>query len=223
MSLDQQQRQFANQFKTDLGLSEDRDVMLTTSIDFVPIDRSRIESVLTNLEQIPDYQAFVHLQEALKKQIVLEKMRLLPEMHFTGGYKEAGEDFKGYVIGLSVPLPILNRNRPKIEQSQIDYESASIEFEAYKLQLKRQLNHYQKSIDEFAAFFQANMQTFNRIDDTIGDNIFAFREGFLDVSDILNSIMMHKEAMDNYYEHLAQYYRTIFTLEALIGETLISL
>ena len=223
MSLHQQQRQCADQFKTDLGLSVDRDLMLTTSIDFVPPDRSPIELALTKLEQIPDYQVHLYWQEALKKQIALEKMRVLPEMHISGGYKEAGENFKGYIIGLSVPLPILNRNRPKIEQSRIDYESASIEFEAYKLQVKRQLSHYQKSIDEFTSFFQANMETFNRTDDTLEDHVVAFREGFLNVSDLLNGIMMHTEAIDTYYEHLARYYRTVFSLEALIGENLVSL
>ena len=223
MSLNQHRQQCADQFKTDLGLREDRDVRLTTSIDFVPPDRSRIETALTKLEQIPDYQAHLYLQQALKKQIALEKMNVLSEMHISGGYKEAGEHFKGYVIGLSVPLPILNRNRPKIEQSRLEYESASIEFEAYKLQLKRQLNRHQKSIDEFTTFFQTNMQTFNRIDDSIEDHIFAFREGFLNVSDFLNGILMHTEAIDNYFDHLNQYYRTVFSLEALIGESIVSL
>ena len=35
-----------------------------------------------------------------------------------------GDDFKGYVLGLSLPLPVFNRNRPEIENSRIDYESA---------------------------------------------------------------------------------------------------
>lgn len=222
-SLNQQHRQFTDHFKTDLGLSEKQNMILTTPIDFIPHNPAGIESALKNLEQNPEYQAHVHRQQSLKKKIALEKMSILPEMHVAGGYKEVGEDFKGYVIGLSLPLPIFDRNRPKIEQGRIDYEAAVIDFEVYRQQLNLTINRHRQSIAEYASFFQTNGGTFEGLDDTMENTVFAFREGFLDIGDLVNGIMVYQETIENYYEYLAGYYRIVFALEALIGETLISL
>ena len=222
VSLKQQQRELVDQFKTDLGLGEEQNVVLTTRIGFTPQDPARIEPALINLEQNPEYQAHLHRQQTLKKQIALEKMSFLPEMHITGGYKEAGDDFKGYVIGLSVPLPIFDRNRPKVEQSRIDYESAVVDFEVFQRQLNRNIHRHREAISDYSTYFQTNGQTFDRLDDTMENNIFAFRQGFLTIGDLVNVFMMYQETIDTYYEFLTGYYKTIFTLEALIGESLVS-
>ena len=48
--------------------------------------------------------------EALEKDIGLEKGNIFPSLSVAGGYKNVEDEFTGFVIGLSMPIPVLNRN-----------------------------------------------------------------------------------------------------------------
>lgn len=69
---------------------------------------------------------------------------------------------------------------------------------------------------------QKNSSQFKSIEEVMENITFSYQQGSISLIDVLNSIQIYSEGIQNYYEQLTGYYRTIFEFEAMIGKTLIA-
>jgi cobalt-zinc-cadmium efflux system outer membrane protein len=56
--------------------------------------------------------------ESARARAALERRERIPDITVSGGYKEQADGFAGAVLGLSVPLPLLDRNRGRIAEAE---------------------------------------------------------------------------------------------------------
>ena len=223
LQLKREKRDMENALRTSLGLEDDQHLELTTDISFVAANLNVSESYFGHMQNSPAFVKFQHLQSAKEKQIRLEKSRILPGLHLSGGYKSVNDDSRGYVVGLSIPLPLLNQNKPQIQQKQIERTIVSLEYDLYKSFIEKNIRTKLLSAQELSAFLSDNEEQFRAADKLVADLVYSFQEGRLQLVDILAGIQVYSESLSNYYEQLYDYYSTLFEIEIMIAEELINL
>jgi len=221
VQLVQKKYSIENQWKSKIGVDETNNLLLTTKIDFKSI---KTESPGFYLASIPTTLGILHrenLKNALQKQIQVAKRSWLPYVNLAGGYKKVEPNFEGYTFGLSLPIPILNTNRAQVNKFQIELELFDNELLLYRLELNSQIKTKLNMINTYLMALQKNSSQFKSIEDVMENIVFSYQQGSLSLIDVLNSTQIYTEGIQNYYEQLIAYYRSIFEFEAVIGKTLI--
>lgn len=72
----------------------------------------------------PDVRAARAEVEAARDRLALAGRERIPDITVTGGYKDQADGLQGGVIGLSVPIPLLDRNAGRIAEAQADLANA---------------------------------------------------------------------------------------------------
>jgi outer membrane protein TolC len=222
LQLKREKRVMENDFRTSLGIADDQKLELTTDISFVAANLDQNE-YYARAKKSPAFARFQHLQTAKEKQVRLEKMRVLPGMRLSGGYKNVNDDFRGYTVGLSLPLPVLNLNKSQIQQKQVERNIISLEYDLYKSFVERNLEAKFVSAQELADFLRENDEQFRTADKLVADLVFSFQEGWLELGDVLDGIQVYSESLSNYYQQLSDYYENIFDIEVMIANEIINL
>lgn len=211
-------RQLENSFKNQLGVPVKQSLILKSQIGFSKISLNSVQQ--DGVVASPQLKSLQSQMASAKKMIAMEKGNVLPELHVTGGYKQVNDELSGSVIGLSIPLPILNTNRAAVQRAQARMMSKSIEYDltraelVYKIQESTILiRDAQSLLDEYADMFSSTR--------VMSDLVFSFKEGWITLTDLLSGIQVYADALESYYTHLAHYYDTIFYMEVLTGEELV--
>jgi hypothetical protein len=211
-----------NLWKAKIGIDESDDINLSTTIDFKSIA----------IKSSDYYQALApatfgivqreRMKTALQKQIRVQKQSWLPNLTLFGGYKKVEPDFNGYTFGLSLPVPILNINRHQIKKSQVEMGLFENELLLYRLELKSKIDSRLKIINNYLNSLQKNSSRFKTIEQVVENITFSYQQRSVSLTDVLTYAQIYSEGIQNYYVQLTDYYRSIFELEALIGEKLIT-
>ena len=180
------------------------------------------ESLITRIAQNPDIARWDAELEQREAALRLEKAQRLPDLTIAGGVKYLDEsNDQTYVMGMSLPLPIFNRNQGAIGEASNNLQKAQKERTAAEVNAIA-------SLDEF---YQTLLSSYNEVTilrDTIlpgAESAFnASNEGYLegkfsylDVLDVQRSLF---EAEDTYINSLLAYHMALTSIERLIGEDL---
>ena len=222
LRIKQEQRELENEWKTNLGLTSEQVINLSTSFEYKTINIEPINNYLSLIPKTPGFKQREKLQNTMQKRIRLAQASLLPEVHVFGGYKQVNTDFKGYVLGLSLPLPIMNLNRSQIFKERIHQNFVNIEFDVYKNRLTQEIKTTVKTIQDFKNSLEQYNHPFRSGDEVIENIVFSYQEGWITLGDVLNGIQIYAESIDEYYDQLANYYRNIFEFEALVDKELLA-
>ncbi|HUP01943.1 MAG TPA: TolC family protein [Gemmatimonadota bacterium] len=90
----------------------------------VPIPRSVRDTVPPGAADRPDVRAARAEIEAARDRLALADRERIPDITIAGGYKDQSDGLQGGVIGLSVPIPLLDRNAGRIAEAQADLSNA---------------------------------------------------------------------------------------------------
>ncbi len=221
VQLVQKKHSIENQWKSKIGVDESSNLLLSTKIDFKAIKTESPDSYLASIPSTLGILQRENLKNALQKQIQVAKRSWLPYVNLAGGYKKVEPNFEGYTFGLSLPFPILNTNKAQIKKFQIELEMFDNELLLYRLELKSQIKTKLNIINNYLMALQKNSSQFKSIEDVMENIVFSYQQGSISLIDVLNSAQIYSEGIQNYYEQLTAYYRSIFEFEAMIGKTLL--
>jgi cobalt-zinc-cadmium efflux system outer membrane protein len=153
--------------------------------------------------------------EALMEDIGLEKADIFPALSIAGGYKSVDDQFTGFVVGLSLPIPLLNRNSGGVDRATAEYRKARAELEIYETSRERQISRLMRTAREEAALLGRYHGDFALIDEHIADLALSYREGWIDLGDFLEGIRTYAEGIESYFNMLENYNDIVFELERL--------
>ena len=207
--------------KLGIGFTQDQDILLSSQINFKPVDLQIIREE-SSIGSNPVVIASTHLIEASQKLVKMEQGKLLPEMGIRSGYKQASDNLNGYVVGLSLPLPFFNQNRAKVQQQQLQANILEIQTSRLKTELQNKVTNNLSSLNDLFVLLSDSQTDFKKQDEIIEDLVFSFKEGWIELGDVLEGIRIYSESLNSYYENLALYYKTAFQLEKLTGKKLVS-
>jgi len=219
LHLSKEYRELESKFKTELGVASDKSLVLKTPIDFVAVDIDS-QYLMSQISYSPLLQKYAKSKKAAASHATMEKGKVVGEFKIKAGYKQVNDDFRGSVIGLSLPLPVLNQNQRSIEAARSDVRTASIEYDLARQDIENRIREHiitvrraKKLLSEYAEFFRSANQ--------IGDLFYSFENGWLSLGDLLSGIRVSADGLQKYTTHLSHYYRAVFQLEALTGHSLI--
>ncbi len=180
------------------------------------------EFLLSRISQNPDIARWNAELEQREAALRLEKAQRLPDLTIAGGVRYLDEsNDQVYVMGMSLPLPLLNRNQGAILEASNDLQKAREERAAAEV----------NAIATLDEVYQSLLSAYNEVTvlrDTVlpgAESAFnASNEGYLegkfsylDVLDVQRSLF---SAEDTYVNSLVAYHKAITSLERLIGENL---
>ncbi len=153
--------------------------------------------------------------EALEKEVGLEKGDIFPSISIAGGYKNVDDQFTGFVLGLSMPIPLLNRNSGGIDRATAEHRKAQAELDLYETARERHLSRLMLAARDEAGLLKQYHGDFALIEEHIKDLALSYREGWIDLGDFLEGIRTYAEGIESYFDMLEDYNDIVFELEGL--------
>ncbi|MCB1120972.1 MAG: TolC family protein [Verrucomicrobiae bacterium] len=150
----------------------------------------------------------------------LAKAKALPDLTGRIGFRRFNEtNDDALVLGISLPLPIFDRNQGEILASRLGEASARRRKEAAELRLESILNSTYTELlaaqEEAVALRERAIPTANEAYEA---TLIAFQEGKLPFLDVLDAQRTYFDLQHRYLEALVAYHSNVAEIEALIGQ-----
>jgi len=219
IKMQKQNKQAEMQLRQLLGISESTEIKLNTAVVFNKIQFDVSSELFTN--DSPGLKARQKSSEALKYSISMEKGNIFPYVTLSGGYKTIDKGWEGYTLGLSLPLPLLNFNRPQIEKQETKLRILDLQNSLYKQELQSRANILTSSVKtSMELLSKQNGEPYSA---EILENLkVAYREGTVTLAELLSMFNIYRDSYKEYSEQLLSHYQAVFELEALSGRQLIT-
>ncbi|HDY76137.1 MAG TPA: TolC family protein [Candidatus Marinimicrobia bacterium] len=125
-----------------------------------------------------------------------------------------------YQIGLSIPLPIFNRNKGNINSAVSELEQARLELNAIEIELKTKVSNLQTELE----ILTSEIAILNKDIIPEAQNAYTIiTEGYLtgrfNYLDVVNAQEIWFQSREQYLTALKEYHQNIFELDRLIGNT----
>ena len=190
---------------------------LDTLIGIPPAERL-IELIAQNPEVARWATEIVQRQATLER----EAAQRIPDPTLGGGFRHIREtDDNALVMGVSIPLPVFNRNQGRVLEAHYRLAKAGEERRAAEGQVRAALAEAYGALSR--AFVEATrlkkevLPGAQRAFDAVSEGYRQGKFGFLDVLDAQRTLF---EARGRYLEALAAYHQAVAEVERLIGERL---
>ncbi|MBW1897539.1 MAG: TolC family protein [Deltaproteobacteria bacterium] len=176
-------------------------------------------SLIEQIEKNPELERWDTEINARLAEFELEKSNRIPDIEASAGVKlfeEANDTI--YLVGLSFPLPIFDRNSGNIQAAQANLNKAKIEKNAMLLELKTELKQIYKHIEvimnEIKIIQSSTLPTAQTAYELIEKGYQAGEFSYLYVLDTQRNLF---EVKINYIQVLKEYHKTAAEIERLSG------
>lgn len=204
-------------WKETMGIAPEDTVVLETPIDITPAGSPAldIESLAGGMESTAALESARLGVEALQRDVAARRGGVLPSISIGGGYKNAGDDMDGFVIGVSMPLPLLNRGSGAIDEAEARLAAARRRYELLERSRRRR-------IEQAAATVSDRLETLDLFGGYVEgregqtrDIVLSYREGWMSFGGLLEGIRLYNDSIETYFDILEQYHDAVFELEEL--------
>lgn len=217
----QQQRQALAQWRAAMGFAARDSLVLTTDIDYHEIELQPVNDYVELLESQPGVLARQTMQEALAQQASAARAAFIPSFNLYGGYKKIDPDYDGYVAGVSLSLPLFNRNGAEARKYEAESKIVAQEAALYRNQVAGKIKALTRSITESQSMLVTVADHFEEDLEALNSLLYSYEEGWLTLSELLNAVQIETAGLEDYYHQLIRYYENLFELEALTGTSLV--
>lgn len=178
------------------------------------------EKLIPLLWQNPDLARFETALRQRQAVIALEDAQRIPDPTINGGVRRLnGSGDNAIVAGVSIPLPLSDRNQGAREEARIRLSQTQREQQAVEVQLNAALsqayNGWQSVYNEAAALRDQILPEAQRAFETINEGYLMGRFGFLDVLDAQRTLF---EARGQYLRALTDFHLLRAEIERLISQ-----
>ncbi len=218
---ERQAQSIRNDWKALMGLNPSTDIQLTTKIRFKPVVLESIDHYLSAAAHTPGYQRREKEIEALESRIKMEQKRLIPNVSLFGGSKQV-ESSRGFVAGVSIPLPLFNHNQAVIQRQKVELRLAGNELVRYRHNLTAGIKTTVSNIGDIQSWLDNVDASLVEDPNRITSLMTAYREGWISLTELLTAVQIYADSDQKYYRQLIVYYRNVFHLEAITGQIFVN-
>ncbi len=216
----EEQRNATVSWRAAMGIPPENELRLVDQPRFQSVTLKPLNEYVSALEAQPALLAQTKTVDALGKFASAEAKKVLPGFSLSAGLKRIGSD-NGPVIGVSLALPILNSNRAAVNSLRAQELIAQSEADIARNQMVLGLESLLQSIPILAESLDPASEVFSGGTEVISDLVMTYEEGFITLSELLNSIQIEIAGSASYYEQLRRYYAELFELEAITAEEIV--
>lgn len=145
-----------------------------------------------SLENRPDLnQAKLEIESA-KLNVSLQKKMVIPDVTFRAGYNQQGDAFNNqYNVGLSIPLPLFDRNRGNIQAAKIKQEQQDKNVSYKQMEIQNQVlaawQNYTRCVEEYKHISKLINEDFEAVYNGITSNFQKGNVSMIEFADFLES------------------------------------
>ncbi|TVR14887.1 MAG: hypothetical protein EA391_11855 [Balneolaceae bacterium] len=209
-------------WKTRMGFDAETEVRFNGEFNGKRINLPGSADLLALLDNSPQARADRQAVQSASLETAFAQSSRLPAVELSAGYKQLNSGWHGFLLGIALPLPLLNSGRHAIRQAQAletieqtELNLAQLERNQHTLQLITAIGEYEEKLDQAPEYLNNPDQFMDRL-------MISYREGTISLSDFLNSLGLMADAYQTKYSRLTGYYSMILDLEAITGRELIN-
>ncbi len=208
-------------WKNRMGFNEEVELRFEGSFSTKPDSYIEFDRIVQLMEESPAAIADRLSAQSASLAISLENRRRFPSIEISAGYKQLNPNWNGFLVGVAIPLPVLNTNREAIEQARAleRVESSNLikrqnERRSMAIQLLDELRRTQGQLDRFPDYLHQPEVFMNTL-------LISYEEGTQSLNDFLNTIQLMVNNYQTKYDLLENAYGVILKLEAMTGHKVI--
>jgi len=210
-----------------LNLLPSTELMLTTELDYRPVEPDIITLRRLALDSRPDIRAKRLAQAQRAADLKLARAYAIPDLTVGGGYAVQGprgpDNQQQIILNFGIPLPLFNRNQGGITQAEVAVQAADADLQKTLVQVESQVDvAYRVLIQSkrLVEAYRAGVLDDARATLTIVER--AYERGGATILDLLDAARTSRTIQQNYIETLFNYQRNVFQLESAVGRELSS-
>lgn len=161
--------------------------------------------------------------EAAEALLAASKKEALPSVDLEAGYKKRTGGFNGFIFGVSIPVPLFNRNQGGIARGQAELEQQKVTYEALK---KTAAFEVDLLFDKIAflktriADLSGQIETSRELTKIAG---ISYEEGETALLDLLDAVRSEKELVVEKNTAVYDYWAARFELDKAVGAKVTSM
>ncbi len=177
-----------------------------------------LDAVLSAAAARPDVVAASLEVEAAQARLNLQRRERTPDITLSAGYKDQADGFRGAIVGVSVPLPFLNRNAGRIEEATAELSGA----EARRVMALREAEAQIREAWETYRSLTARMALLNDELLTNPSRLLAtakvaYAEGEMSLVELLDAADAFRAARETTIDLTSQRLTALYHLELVLG------
>jgi cobalt-zinc-cadmium efflux system outer membrane protein len=180
------------------------------------------EDLINRVSQNPDIARWTTEYKQRQAALDEEKTNRLPDLTIGGGvrYLDESED-QTFIMGLSIPLPLLDRNQGGVLEARYRIDKAKEESNVVEVTVATALHEaYQVLSTAFVEVSTLSNDVLSGAQSAFDAENEGYREGKFGYLDVLDAQRTLFDVKGQYIEALARYHNAVATVERLIGESL---
>lgn len=175
------------------------------------INLSDIELLQTALKNRNDLKAIEMLIESESSFLSHNKLKIIPSINLTAGYKKQLDDYAGTVFQLNFEIPLFKRNQLEIEQSETELNI----LERQKEYLVKQIGTEVKASFEKYKQYATLLKSYNdlQFQNIFSAAVYSYEQGDITLVEFIDGLNAYKEGIKLNKELELKYYQSLFELE----------
>lgn len=176
-------------------------------------------STSISLANVPEVQISKLSLEIQQTKVLSEKANVIPDIDLGAGLKLGETPGNTYQVGLSIPLPIFDKNKGNIKSALSEVEKAQLELKATELEIKTNVSNLQSELE----ILVSEIEILNNDIIPEAQNAYTtITEGYLNgrftYLDVVDSREMWFQSREQYLGALKEYHQNIFELDRITGK-----
>jgi len=183
---------------------------------------SSLDELVLRLKLNPQYTRWETEIKKSRAVLDLEKSKAIGDLTIGAGLQRFNEtDDNAFIFGVSIPLPVANRNQGAKQEAAFNLAKAREEQKAAWLKLQNEFNRtYQELTNSYSQATSLRNEVLPGALEVFNAATTAYREGKVDYLNVLDAQRTLFEVKNEYIESLAVYHTAKADVERLIGQSI---
>ena len=196
------------------------DLDIPTVLDLMPLEAAFAKAQ----QNRPDIRAFRMQMAKSQADVRLEKRNAFPEvtphLGYTRQYQKAmgDDDYNGWGIGVSMMVPLFNRNQGNRAKSQAALAQSTHQYQAGIVELRAEIVEADRNLrtahQQACTFANEEVRLAKEVRDIM---IESFRAGGRPLIDVLDTERSYRETVRLFITSRADYWRALYIYKSVIG------
>lgn len=165
----------------------------------------------------PDIKGQGRIVEATEVSLSAAKKEAIPSFDLEAGYKKRTGGFNGFIFGVSIPLPLFNRNQGGIARAQAELTQEKVVFEALQKNAAYEVNLLFERITSLQARIADLAQQVEKSKELTKIAGIAYEEGETGLLELLDAARSEKELVMENNTLVYDYWAARFEFEKAVG------
>ncbi|WP_158656113.1 TolC family protein [Sphingobacterium sp. HMA12] len=175
------------------------------------------------LDNRSDYKIIHNEFKKSQAQLEIEKAERVPNLDVSVNYDRGGNIMRDFIgLGLSMDLPLFNRNQGNIKIAKLELEKNKVEIEQFRIDIEREIDFLSARLSNLESSLKAMDNGFDgRLEVALERYVRNFQERRLTIVEFIDFINNYMENKESILERRAKYLQYSEELTYLVGKDIV--